>query len=139
MKKYFLTICAVVKNEYPYLLEWIAFHKLQGVEHFYIYDNGSTDGSYKLLEELERRGVVTLYNWKDIRPVQLRAYNDCLNRNRENSEWICFLDLDEFLYSRSLPDIKDYIKTLLFTVGPNICVIAARWFMFGSNGLKEKD
>lgn len=46
----YLSICAVIKNEGPYLEEWIEFHRIQGVEHFYLYDNGSADQTKDILE-----------------------------------------------------------------------------------------
>jgi hypothetical protein len=48
---------AIFKDEAPYLLEWIAFHKMIGVALFVLYDNGSTDGG----------------PWSD-RPGQISAY-----------------------------------------------------------------
>jgi len=43
-KKRYLSICAIRKNEAPYLVEWIEFHQIVGVERFYLYDIGlSTD------------------------------------------------------------------------------------------------
>ena len=49
-KKYFLGVAAIIKNEKPYLKEWLEYHRLQGVEHFYLCDNGSTDGTAAYLE-----------------------------------------------------------------------------------------
>jgi len=39
----YLSICAIFKDEAPYLPEWIEFHRLVGVERFFLYDNGSGD------------------------------------------------------------------------------------------------
>ena len=36
--KYFLSVCCIIKNE-RYLEEFIIYHHIIGVEHFYIYDN----------------------------------------------------------------------------------------------------
>src|SRR5947209_4668609 len=38
-----LAICAIFKDEAPYLAEWVTFHRLMGVDRFYLYDNRSTD------------------------------------------------------------------------------------------------
>ena len=46
----YLSLCAIVKNEAPYLPEWIEFYKLVGVEKFYIYDNDSTDNTKEVLK-----------------------------------------------------------------------------------------
>jgi hypothetical protein len=32
----YLSICAMYRNEAPYLREWVAFHRLMGVERFYL-------------------------------------------------------------------------------------------------------
>jgi hypothetical protein len=41
--KHYLSICAIFKDEAPYLQEWIEFHRLLGVEKFYLYNNNSRD------------------------------------------------------------------------------------------------
>lgn len=140
MKPIFLSVCAVVKNELPYILEWIAFHKLAGVEHFYLYDNGSTDGTLELLQELKKKtGYVNVYNWAAVVPVQLRAYQHCLDAHRFESEWIAFLDCDEFLWSRVYKDLKDHIKNITFFAPQKVGAIAAHWFFFGSDGQTDSD
>lgn len=39
-----LSIAAILKNEQPYILEWLAYHMVLGIEDFYIADNISSDG-----------------------------------------------------------------------------------------------
>lgn len=39
--KYDLSVAAIMKFEEPYVAEWVAFHKVCGVQHFYIYDNNA--------------------------------------------------------------------------------------------------
>ena len=43
--KYYFSICAIFKDESLSIKEWIEYHKLIGVEHFYLYNNNSTDSS----------------------------------------------------------------------------------------------
>lgn len=50
--KYTTSICAIVRNEARYILEWIAYHKAVGIDHFYIYDNQSTDETTDILIRL---------------------------------------------------------------------------------------
>ena len=40
-KRYNVTICAIFKNEAPYLREWIEFNRVVGIEHFYLFNNNS--------------------------------------------------------------------------------------------------
>ena len=56
--KYDLAVVAIMKNEGPYLKEWIEFHKLVGVQKFYLYDNESNDDSRKILEPYIKEGLV---------------------------------------------------------------------------------
>ena len=40
---FFLAAVVMIRGEDDYILEWIEFHKMMGVEHFFVYhnDNGS--------------------------------------------------------------------------------------------------
>ena len=46
-----ITAVTCVKNEGPFLLEWIAFNRLIGVTDFLFYSNDCTDGSTRLVGE----------------------------------------------------------------------------------------
>jgi hypothetical protein len=106
-----LSACAIYLNEASYLEEWIEFHRLVGVERFYLYDNGSTDEHADVLDPYVREGIVILRDWPPA-PGQISAYADCLARDRDDSRWIAFIDVDEFLFSptgRPLPQLlSDY-------------------------------
>ena len=39
----YLSIWALYQDEAPYMREWIEFHRLMGVEHFFLYDHDSAD------------------------------------------------------------------------------------------------
>ncbi len=54
-----LALVLIAKNEAPYLEEWINFHFKQGVSHFFIYDNDSTDNTYEILKPFVDSGAVT--------------------------------------------------------------------------------
>jgi hypothetical protein len=116
----YLSVCAIYKNEAHYLREWIEFHRLVGVERFFLYDNGSTDNHLDVLAPYIEDGAVTVRKWFVPEQAQNAAYDDCLRRRlRElirpedsrdltDSRWIAFIDIDEFLFSpsgRPLPEI----------------------------------
>jgi glycosyltransferase involved in cell wall biosynthesis len=103
-----LAVVAIVKNEAEYLEEWLAFHLALGVEHFFIYDNGSTDGSAELLERYINHGFVTRIDWP-IGGGQLSAYNHALRMFGATTEWLAYFDPDEFL----VPLLDDDIPTFL--------------------------
>ena len=90
-----LAVCAIAKNEGPYFTEWIEWHRRQGVERFYIYDNESTDGTQALLKPYIEQGIVVYQPWPGYRR-QLAAYDHCLAHHRYEARWIAFIDLDEY-------------------------------------------
>lgn len=135
MNKYFLSACAVVKNEAPYLAEWLEWHLLAGVEHFYIYDNDSTDGTKEVLKPYIDQKIVT-YVVDSRYPVQLRAYSDCLVEHGWQSTWIAFLDIDEFLHSRA-EGVS--VPSILVNLPDDCGALAVTWLMFGSNGNAQKE
>lgn len=53
-----LIATAWVKNEAPYLAEFIEFHLLQGFTKFLVYDNKSTDQTAQILEPYIKQGIV---------------------------------------------------------------------------------
>jgi hypothetical protein len=122
-----LAVCAIFRNEEPYLAEWITFHLLVGVERFYLYDNRSTDDWRAALAPELDRGVADVVAWPHNRG-QLSAYADCLDRHRTDTRWIAFIDVDEFLFSptgRSLPDVLRAFRT-----SPGVAV-CSRYYGFG--------
>lgn len=94
-----ITAVTCVKNEGPFLLEWIAFNRLIGVSDFLFYSNDCTDGSDRLLDALAARGIVVhLPNPAAGRNYQMEALKDA--RKQEvvrKADWVWIADVDEFL------------------------------------------
>lgn len=129
--QYYLTVAAICKNEAPYIEEWIEWHLLHGVEHFYITDNGSTDGTWDILMRYSQLGFVTL-TLDHEEPIQFKAYNKTLEQFGADSTWMAFIDIDEFLY----PEINSDIPTTLLVFEgnyPDTSIIAPHWVFYGDN------
>jgi hypothetical protein len=106
----YLAACSVYLNEAPYLREWIEFHRLAGVERFFLYDNGSTDDHLDVLAPYIDEGVVVFGRW-EASPLDQRAvFDHCLAEHREHARWIAFLDLDEFLFSPSGRTVSELLR-----------------------------
>ncbi len=113
----YLTVCAIFQNEASYIKEWIEYHQLVGVEKFYLYNNSSTDDYLEVLNPYIKTGLVDLDDWPTLQEepfvkCQKRAYNDCKNKHKEDTTWIAYIDLDEFIVpvvGMTIPSIlKDY-------------------------------
>lgn len=127
-------IVTCVRNEAPFLLEWIAYHRAIGFTDFLIYSNDCEDGSDALLDRLTELGVVTheLNRAGGKKTVQWRA----LSRARhhplsDQADWIHVADVDEFLCIHAgAGHLED-----LFAARPEAGGFAIPWRMFGNAGV----
>lgn len=93
-----ITVVTCVKNEGPFILEWIAYHQMLGATDFLFYSNDCTDGSDALLHALARAGHVThLPNPAAGRNYQMEALKDARGRAIvRDADWVWIADVDEF-------------------------------------------
>jgi hypothetical protein len=124
----YLSVCAIYRDEARFLAEWIELHRLVGADRFFLYDNFSVDDHREVLAPYVERGIVTLHDWP-VEKGQLPAYNDCLERHREDSRWIAFLDLDEFLFSPTGRPVSEVLVD--YEDAP---AVVANWAVFGTSG-----
>jgi hypothetical protein len=127
MSKY-LSICAVFRNEAPYLKEWLDFHIRQGVEHFYLYNNDSTDDFAPVIAPY--KSMITLHNTMGYCQQRV-AYNHMVENHGTETTWCAFIDVDEFLFPTH-GNLKEWIQD--FTDGDDyISAIAVHWVLYGSS------
>lgn len=126
---FFLSICAIFKNESVALGEWLQHYIDEGVEHFYLIDNGSTDNYQSIIKKFE--SYITLFI-DDRKHAQTQHYNYyVLQLAKKQTDWLMIVDLDEFVYSRNgYTKITDYLKTLPDKIGK----IGIFWKLYGSSG-----
>lgn len=130
--KHYLSLVVIVKNEAPYLLEWIEYHKLIGVEHFYIYDNESTDNIYNLLEPYIDRKEVSYIHCPG-KAMQMPAYNDAIARFGKNNFWMGFIDADEFIILANNISLISFLQNY-----ENYSAVGINWKLFDSNDFEQK-
>jgi len=135
-----LSICAIFRDEGPYLKEWIEFHRLVGVSHFYLYNNLSQDIYWEVLQPYITKGIVELF---DV-PFDSCAYNDgakthnfvqvCCYTHAINlaskSNWLAIIDVDEFI----CPVIDKDIPTAL-TRYPKAGGLVVYWQIYGTSNI----
>ena len=134
---YDLAVVAIFKDEGKYLREWIDYHLLAGVEHFYLYNNDSSDDYAEVLAPYVENNLVTLTDWPG-RLVMYSAYNDAIARHRFACRYMAFIDLDEFIYPKTNKSIVEAIDEV-FSRDPNAAALGINWQMFGSNGEIKAD
>jgi len=127
----YLSVCAIVRDEDLYLPEWIAYYRILGVSHFWLYDNDSKIPLGKALEKLNH-GDITVLPFPG-RGRQMEAYTDALARTRGQTTWLALIDLDEFIIPKKALDLRDVLKDYE-TFG----ALAVNWQMFGPSGHKTR-
>ncbi len=131
--KYKLSITAIMKNEKPYLKEWLEYHILQGTEHFYLCDNDSTDGSKEYLQLYIETGLIT-YIPMSGKNQQLVCYDKVVKEYGNESRWMAFIDLDEFLVPLQADNMVDFLQE--FT---DVDEVSLHWMNYGDNGLFKRE
>lgn len=99
-------IATCMKDEGPFILEWLAWHRAVGVTDVVVFTNDCTDGTDRLLDRLDRMGELThlpnpafLQNSPAFQPIALN-YAHRLRQMRE-ADFFISMDVDEFLNIRS--------------------------------------
>ncbi len=138
---YDLSICAIFQNESPYLKEWIQFHRLAGVQHFYLYNHYSTDDYLKVLAPYIRKGYVDLIELPvDAKTEQLRDFNElqCFvytytaAKTRGITKWLACIDVDEYLYPIQHMSLVKFLEAYEECAG-----IGVNWHMFGTSSIER--
>lgn len=138
--RYYLSICAIFQDEAPYLREWIEFHRMVGVKHFYLYNNNSHDDYMAVLKPYIDKGIVELTDWpspekEDWTPHQQRAYNHCIEHCAGKTRWLAVIDIDEFMVLVKHRHVDSFLKR--FDSRPEIGGVWMFWQVFGTSGVKK--
>ena len=128
---YYLTICAIAKEESRYIDEWIAYHYIKGVDHIFLrYDPASSDieATKNILEKWIRIGYLTV-EWARTKGLQGNYYAKVARTIQSKTFWCAFIDLDEFLWTPDHINIRNYLKKF----EENVDTIDLECIWFGSN------
>ncbi|GLS15014.1 hypothetical protein GCM10007935_24470 [Hydrogenophaga electricum] len=131
-----LGVGAIFKDEKPYVIEWLAHHRLLGVERFFVADNQSTDGTTELLEALQACGFLACHRFPspEGRGPQLPAYRMLLETHGHEVEWLAFIDADEFIWPMGEEDSLPAFLQQLAERRPQMGALVLNWASYGSDG-----
>lgn len=134
--KYYCSICMIIRDDNEYLEEWLNWHVAQGVEHFYIYDHGSSEPVSEFIKTLakdmqERVTVIWFGGKHDF--AQHDAYNNCLKKYAKESRWIGFIDSDEMVRVKNGKTLPEFLKNFEDKAG-----LFIGWIQYNANGQRAK-
>lgn len=114
---YVLAACVIVREASDLMPEFIARNYAAGVDHFYVYgDDDDADEKTRLTAVFGHlAGLVTYMPNGRKQPsdaeegdsyVQMRMYRHCIQKYGSETQWIAFIDTDEFFETPSLPELQ---------------------------------
>jgi hypothetical protein len=124
-------IISSMKNEGPYILEWIAFHRVIGFHDFLIYTNDCSDGTDLILDRMAELGLLTHERNEGLKRGPQKsalkwAYSHDVTRK---ADWILVSDVDEFLNIKT----GDGKLNDLLSATPGADVIPVTWRLFSND------
>ena len=133
-----VTAVSMMKDEGPYVIEWIAHHLAIGFTDLVVYTNDCSDGTDDMLIRLEELGLC--HHRRNVIPDGLRPQPSALNYAQEEpvvqqSDWVLVFDADEFLSIKYGDGTLDSLIAAAKNEGANGIVVT--WRIFGSGGVVE--
>lgn len=135
-----VAIVTTMKNEGPFILEWLAYHRAIGVTDFLIYTNDCTDGTDTMLQMLERKG---LCQWREnpFREMDLKPQHAALQAAEaepmmQEADWGICMDVDEFIDIKIGDGTLKALFTAMEAAMPGANMIALTWRLFGNSEVR---
>jgi len=125
-------IVTTMKNEGPFILEWLAYHRAIGVTDILVYTNDCTDGTDEMFDLLHAKGLVQ-HAENPYRKSGLKPQHAALKAAEEtdlatDADWIICMDVDEFMNIH----VGDGTLKALFDRVPDATLISMTWRLFGN-------
>ncbi len=133
-----VTAVSMMKDEGPFVIEWVAHHIAVGFSDLVVYTNDCSDGTDDLLIRLEELGLC--HHRRNAIPEGLRPQPSALNHAQDEpvvrqSDWVMVFDADEFLAIRYGDGTLDAL--LAATKARDANGIVVTWRIFGSGGVVD--
>ncbi|WP_204112492.1 glycosyltransferase family 2 protein [Shimia biformata] len=130
-------IITCMKNEGPFILEWLAYHRAIGVKNFLVYTNDCTDGTDTFLDLLQEKGLVQ-HRDNPFKGTGLKPQHAALQAGEneeiiQNSDWVISMDVDEFINIK----VGDGTLDALWDAVGDANMISCTWRLFGNSDIHE--
>ena len=130
---YQISVATIFKDEDPYLKEWIEYHLMVGVDHFWLYnhENEIKEETYAILQPYIEKGIVELFKWpyrNGLIVDQRTSMTDALRRAKGTTEWLALIDTDEYI----LPSSNKTILECLNAHFSQASAVYMTWRNFGT-------
>ena len=135
------TVVSTMKNEAPYIVDWVAHYKALGFDDILVCTNDCTDDTVSILLALQDMGLVTHH------PTIVRGGGIHRSALRQASrrydivmdaEWVFVCDVDEYL-NIHIGDgsVRALVAQAVGNAGGQADVISVPWRVFGPDGIRH--
>ena len=132
------TVLATMRDEAPFILEWLAYHRVIGFGKFIIFSNDCTDGTDLILDACDRAGFIqhVPHRPDPAHSIAVQISAAVLGQGMITpGDWTIWLDADEFLNIHlRCGHIDDLIAYLTEWNARGMCV---SWRVFGDGGTDQ--
>ncbi|MEY8116849.1 glycosyltransferase family 2 protein [Falsihalocynthiibacter sp. BN13B15] len=130
-------IVTTMKNEGPFILEWVAYHKSIGVDELLVYTNDCDDGTDTLLDVLQEKGELqhrdNPFKESGLKPQHAALQAAESEPQIKNADWVTCIDVDEFI---TIHAGKGKLADLFHAV-KDANMISMTWRLFGNDNVHE--
>ncbi|SFL28185.1 glycosyltransferase family 2 protein [Shimia haliotis] len=132
-----VAIITCMKNEGPFILEWLAYHRAIGVNRFIVYTNDCNDGTDTFLDLLQDKGLLQ-HRDNPFKGTGLKPQHAALQAGEKeeiikDADWVISMDVDEFINVKT----GDGTLKALFDAVPDANLISCTWRLFGNSDVHE--
>ncbi len=122
----YLTLGSCLKNEEPYMMDFIKYHRYVGVEKFVFFDREFHPLSKLLANEPD----VEIIHFPDVpENVHAEGWAKLILHNRWKTKWLALIDADQVLVPVKTNDVKEILKNY-----EEFASLQCNWHTFGSGG-----
>ena len=130
-----MTFCllSTMRNEAPFIHEWVAYHRAIGFEKIVVYSNDCTDGTDAILADLAAAGHIHHVDHtipQGVSVAKAVAAHARAAGHFVDGDWVIWLDADEFV---NIHLGQGHVEDLVSAIGDSdgICI---SWRLFGDSG-----
>jgi hypothetical protein len=134
-----LVALSTMKDEGPFVVEWVAHYLALGFTEVMVYTNDCSDGTDTLLKRLEALDI-GVHHRDNVIPKGMKPHPSMLKAAAEeplivNSDWVLVIDADEFMVINHPSGTLDGLVADLNAMSAHAMVMT--WRIFGSSGIRD--
>ncbi len=134
-----ISAACVINNEARFLKEWLDFHILIGIEHFFLFNNRSTDDYFDVLAPYVKQGIVDIINWDTGSAtgdqwiyLEAEALSSALRLAHGRSKWLALIDTDEYLFPVQTESLSETLQEF-----EPYGSVSVRYTVFGTSSVER--